>query len=215
MAAPLPPVVIPAAVLGDVRVADVRLAEPRVQPEPLDVATLYRSHGAAVARWVARLAGPGLEPEDLVQEVFLIAQRKLPGFRGESSPARWLYRIAERVVWHRRRKQRQQEPSRSRWHRLFFAGRAGVAEIEPADLPSPDPSPLDVVQTRQAATLFYRALEGMNERHRAAFILFELEELSGAEIAALQDVAVGTVWVWLHRARAQFLAKLGELERRP
>jgi RNA polymerase sigma-70 factor (ECF subfamily) len=204
MAPPLPPVVTPAAVFAD-------LADVRAPAERLDVATLYRSHGAAVARWAARLAGPGLEPEDLVQEVFLIAQRKLAGFRGESSPARWLYRITERVVWHRRRKQRQQEPLRSRWRRLMF----GTDEVEPADLPSPDPSPLDVAQTRESATLFYRALEGMNERHRAAFILFELEELSGAEIAALEGVAVGTVWVWLHRARAQFLTRLAQLEARP
>src|SRR5688500_900979 len=71
-----------------------------------DIAAVYRSHGAAVARWAARLAGPDLEAEDLVQEVFMIAQRKLPGFRGDASPARWLYRITERVVSHRRRSER-------------------------------------------------------------------------------------------------------------
>ena len=198
MPPPLPPVVIPAAVLGDVR----------VEREPLDVAALYRSHGGAVARWAARLAGPGLEVEDLVQEVFLIAQRKLAGFRGEASPARWLYRITERVVWHRRRKQRREQ---SRWHRLFF----GADVVDPGELPSGDPSPLDVAQSRQSAALFYRALEGVNERHRAVFILFELEELSGAEIAALEGVAVGTVWVWLHRARTKFLDQLARLEAQP
>ena len=62
-----------------------------VRELPLDIETVYRTHSAAVARWAARLAGPDLEAEDLVQEVFLIAQRKLSGFRGEASPARWLY----------------------------------------------------------------------------------------------------------------------------
>jgi RNA polymerase sigma-70 factor (ECF subfamily) len=194
MAPPLPTVVIPGA-----------LADVTVRAAPFDIATVYRSHGAAVARWAARLAGPDLEAEDLVQEVFMIAQRKLPTFRGESSVARWLYRITERVVWDRRRKQRHE---RSRWRRLF----SRQAELEACERPGHAATPLEVVQRRQAATLFYRALEGMAENHRAAFILFELEDLSGAEIAALKGVAVGTVWVWLHRARAHFLDRVAKLE---
>jgi RNA polymerase sigma-70 factor (ECF subfamily) len=52
----------------------------------------------------------------------------------------------------------------------------------------------------------------LNENQRAAFILFEIEELSGQEIAELKGVSVSTVWVWLHRARARFLARLAKLE---
>jgi RNA polymerase sigma-70 factor (ECF subfamily) len=170
-------------------------------PVAFDIATVYRSHGASVARWAARLAGPALEAEDIVQEVFMIAQRKRASFRGEASPARWLYRITERVVAHRRR--------RERWRRWL----AGGADRAAREVPSKDPTPLDSVQRQQAAGLFYQALEGMAENHRAAFILFELEELSGAQIAALKGVNVATVWVWLHRARAHFLKRVPELER--
>jgi RNA polymerase sigma-70 factor, ECF subfamily len=171
-----------------------------VGPVPLDIETIYRTHAAAVARWAARLAGPELEPEDVVQEVFLIAQRKLRGFRGEASPARWLYRITERVVAHRRR--------RLRWRRYFVADAGAAAERVAA----PGPTPLDSAQSREAEGLFYRALEGMNENHRTAFVLFELEQMSGQEIATLKGVTAATVWVWLHRARARFLARLQELE---
>jgi RNA polymerase sigma-70 factor (ECF subfamily) len=176
------------------------LAPPAVGALAFDIAAVYRSHGAAVARWAARLAGPDLEAEDVVQEVFMIAQRKLAGFRGEASPARWLYRITERVVSHRRRSER--------WRRWL----AGTPERVAADVPAPGATPLEVVQRQQAAALFYRALDGMPENHRAAFILFELEEMSGAEIAALKGVRVATVWVWLHRARAHFLARLAAQE---
>jgi RNA polymerase sigma-70 factor (ECF subfamily) len=176
------------------------LASPAVGAPAFDIAAVYRSHGAAVARWAARLAGPDLEAEDLVQEVFMIAQRKLPTFRGEASPARWLYRITERVVSHRRRSER--------WRRWLV----GSPERVVGDLPAPGATPLEVVQRAQAATLFYRALDGMPENHRTAFILFELEELSGAEIATLKGVRVATVWVWLHRARAQFLERLAQQE---
>jgi RNA polymerase sigma-70 factor, ECF subfamily len=170
---------------------------------PFDVAALYRSHGAAVARWAARLGGPGVEAEDVVQEVFMIAQRKLASFRGEASPARWLYRITERVILHRRRKER--------WRRFW----GGSSEELAHEVPSSAPGPLESAERRESAQLFYRALEGMGENHRAAFILFELEELSGADIAALKGVSVATVWVWLHRARAHFLRRLPELEKAP
>jgi RNA polymerase sigma-70 factor, ECF subfamily len=174
-----------------------------VPPVPLDIEAVYRTHAAAVARWAARLAGPELEPEDIVQEVFLIAQRKLGSFRGEASPARWLYRITERVVSHRRR--------RLRWRRFFVRD----ADDAAARVPAPGPTPLDQAQSRQAEGLFYQALEGMNENHRTAFVLFELEQLSGQEIAAIKGVSAATVWVWLHRARARFLERLRQLEQTP
>jgi RNA polymerase sigma-70 factor, ECF subfamily len=168
------------------------------RPMPLDIEGLYRTHAVAVGRWAARLAGPGLEAEDVVQEVFMIAQRKLDTFRGDASPARWLYRITERVVAHRRR--------RERWRRWMVGGSSGTA----AQVAAPGPTPFEVVQGRQAVSSFYAALEGMNDNHRAAFILFELEEMSGREIAALKGVSEATVWVWLHRARARFLARLAK-----
>jgi DNA-directed RNA polymerase specialized sigma24 family protein len=39
-------------------------------------------------------------------------------------------------------------------------------------------------------------------------ILFELDGLSGEEVAQTLDVKVATIWVWLHRARADFLRRL-------
>jgi RNA polymerase sigma-70 factor (ECF subfamily) len=175
-------------------------ALPKVTALPLDIERIYRSHRAAVGRWAARLAGPGLEAEDVVQEVFMIAQRKLGSFRGEASPARWLYGITERVVWHRRRGER--------WRRWL----GGSLDRAAAEVPTNRPTPLEALESRQASVLFYRALEGVSENHRAAFILFELEEMSGEQIAALKGVAVSTVWVWLHRARARFLVRWKELE---
>lgn len=166
-----------------------------------NIETVYRKYSEAVARWTARLAGPELrsETEDLVQEVFMIAHRKLPGFRGEAALGTWLYRITERVVSQRRRKDRLR-----RWLLLSHS--------QTKDTETSSGTPLDAVRERQAAERIYRALDGLGENQRAAFILFEIEELSGQQIAALKGVSVKTVWVWLHRARARFLARLSELE---
>jgi len=81
-----------------------------------------------------------------------------------------------------------------------------------ARIPAKEPCPLDALQSKQATELFYRALEGVAERYRAPLILFELDDFSGQEIADLKGVRVETVWVWLHRARAQLLKRFVELE---
>ena len=61
-----------------------------------------------MGRWAARLGGPSIEVEDVVQEVFLVAKRRLVSFRpdGGGSITTWLFRATERIVKATRRKQR-------------------------------------------------------------------------------------------------------------
>jgi len=54
-------------------------------------------------------------------------------------------------------------------------------------------------------------LDRLPERYRRVLILFELEGLSTLEIAALIGARVGTVRVWLYRARAAFLQHHDEI----
>jgi RNA polymerase sigma-70 factor, ECF subfamily len=168
---------------------------------PLAFGAIYRAHAQRVARWAARLGGPTVDVEDAVQEVFLIVHRLLPGFRGDAKVTTWLYRITANVVRHRRRKER--------WRRWL----GGSADDVGGDVPSGEPSPAEALERQQANATVYRALDGMAEKYRSALILFEIEGLSGEEIAALTGAKPSTVWVWLHRARAQFLARLEAIER--
>lgn len=167
-----------------------------------DLDTLYRAHAQRVARWASRLAGPSLDAEDLVQEVFLTAQRLLPGFRGEAEVTTWLYRITANVVRHRRRKDRVR-----RWL-------GGSAEDVAGRIASLRPTPVEDLEQRQAAELLYRALAGMAEKYRSVLILFELEGLSGEEIARLTGTRPATLRVWLHRARGQLVERITRIERR-
>ncbi|MHB8873727.1 MAG: RNA polymerase sigma factor [Myxococcaceae bacterium] len=168
--------------------------------QPLALSEVYRRHARQVGRWAARLGGPAIDVEDVVQEVFLAAHRKLAGFRGEASLTTWLYRITENVVRHRRRK--------DRWRRWL----GGTADEVAAEVPSPGPTPIEAVAARQANERVYRVLDGMKEKYRTVLILFELEEHSGEEVASLTGAKIGTVWVWLHRARADFAKRLDALD---
>jgi RNA polymerase sigma-70 factor (ECF subfamily) len=162
---------------------------------------VYRQHVRRVARWVARLGGPELDLEDTVHEIFVVVRTLLPRFRGDAQLATWLYEITARVV-HRERR-------RGRWRRWL----AGSSDEVASHLPSPEPTPLEELERRQATLQLYRILDGMAEKYRTAFVLYELEGMSGPEIAQLTGLNLKTVWVRVHRARQQFHERVAKLER--
>jgi RNA polymerase sigma-70 factor, ECF subfamily len=159
--------------------------------EPLDVTRLFRAHGETVGRWIARLAGPSADVDDLVQEVFLVAHRRLGEFRNQARVTTWLYEIAIRVVQARRRKARV---GAWRLRRL-------PAEREP---PVDVPTPLEELERRRRTAAVYGILDKLPEAERTALILFELEGLPGPRIAELTGASLSNVGVRLHRARARF-----------
>jgi RNA polymerase sigma-70 factor (ECF subfamily) len=169
---------------------------------PLDFEGVYREHAERVARWAARLGGPEIDVDDVVQEVFVAVHKQLAAFRGESQVATWLYRITANQVGERRRRDRIR-----RWL-------GGSATDVGGKLPSPGLSPVEALERREASQRVYKILDQMNERYRTLMILFEIEKLSGQEIANLTGMSLDSVWVGLHRARAQFVKRLEREEAR-
>ncbi len=180
--------------------AKVDPADPSSRP-PYEIGALYRAHASTVARWACRLGGPAIDIEDVVQEVFLTVHRLLSEFRGDAKITTWLFRITQNQVRHQRRKLR---------FRQFLSGSAVDVIGQTA---STRPTPVEVLEQRQANATIYRVLDGMSDKYRTAFILFEIEHVSGEEIASLMGQKVATIWVWLHRARAQFADGLEKLEK--
>jgi RNA polymerase sigma-70 factor, ECF subfamily len=166
------------------------------EPVPLELGAIYEAHAARVASWAAQLGGPKLEAADLTHEVFLRVERELPSFRGQARLTTWLYGITANVVREHRR-----AASRRRLRHLF-GGRAQHSQRTP--------TPVEALERRQASALVYDVLDRMNDKYRSVMILFEIEGLSGEEIAELTGVKLDSVWVRLHRARAQFRALLAK-----
>ena len=173
-----------------------------VATEELDISVLFRQYARAVARWAARLGGPGIDVEDVVQDVFLIAGRRLTHFTGEAKITTWLFRTTERVVQGLRRKQR--------WIRWLARSGDQVSQ----HLTSARLTPVEEFERHQAGVYVYRILDRMAAKYRRVIILFELEGLSTDEIAQLLGARQATVRVWLFRGRAQFLAEKERLEQR-
>lgn len=172
---------------------------PAADQLPLNWDQLYREHAHTVARWIARLGGPDIEVDDVLHDLFCVALRKQYQFRREAATLTWLYAFVEREVRAARKRAR-----RRRWL-------GGDARDVAGDVMSPDRAPDDAVFAKQAERLVYRALDGLGDKYREVFILFELEKLPGEEISKLTGIALPTVWVRLHRARAQFAARLEQL----
>jgi RNA polymerase sigma-70 factor, ECF subfamily len=152
---------------------------------------VYRQHGEEVSRWVRRLWG-FYDAEDVLQEVFLVVQKKLPDFRSDASLRTWLYAITVRVVSSRRRKERLR--------RLLFLRATPELQLER----TPGPTPLGSALNEQASSIVYALLDQLSERDRTLLILFELEGLPVAQIMAVLGISEDNVWVSLHRARLRF-----------
>ena len=166
-----------------------------VESTELDVEAVYRLYGRTLVGWVANLGGPSADVEDLVQEVLMAVQEQLPKFEGRSQVSTWLYRIAANVVSNRRRQIRRAQGDRLSLHQI-------------PDSPAPADETMGAADRRAKV---YAILDRMKERSRTVLVLFEIEERSGEEVAQLLGVKVETLWVWLHRARAEFLKHLRRL----
>jgi RNA polymerase sigma-70 factor (ECF subfamily) len=160
---------------------------------PADFRAVYDGWFDEVSRWIRALGGPDADREDIVQEVFLVVRRRLPAFDGANLPA-WLYRITRRQVRDFRRRA---------WVRHIFS-KARVAE--PDALPHAEASPAAALERKEKQRVLYALLLKMKEERRTTFVLFEVEGLSGEEIARIQGVPVNTVWTRLHHARKEFFA---------
>lgn len=160
---------------------------------------LYDAHHGFVFRVARRLGTPADETEDVVHEVFIVILRRIDQFH-EGRLQTWIYRITANVVSHRHRKRRTR--------------RALTEMVERMGLASP-PTPEAVSSAASDARAVERILERLSPKKRAVFALFELEGLSGEEIAEREGCPLNTVWSRLRHARDDFSrigSKMGLLE---
>jgi len=166
----------------------------------LDFRAIYERWFEEVSRWVRAMGGPDAEREDLVQDVFVVVHRRLPDFDGENV-AGWLYQIARRRV---------RDFLRLVWVKHLLLGSVPLTD----GLMERGASPADALETKEKRKLLEKLLKKLTECERAALVLFELDGLSGEQIAALQGVPVNTVWVRIHKARKKLKLSLAKLDRK-
>lgn len=155
----------------------------------LDLSGLYDRHAPFLLRVVERLTASPDAAEDVVQEVFLLAWRKHDVLARHPDPRGWLYLAARNVVQH---------------HRRTLARRSALAEKAASSPPDPGPEPDEAVRRREEGDRIRACVAKLPLEQREVFVLFELEEMEGKEIAAILGIPEGTVWTRLHSARKRF-----------
>jgi RNA polymerase sigma-70 factor (ECF subfamily) len=153
----------------------------------------YRVHAKVVLAWVIRLGGPRMDAEDVAQEVFVIALKRIHTFRGESKVTTWLFAITRNVVNNRRR-------------RLAIRRFVGMDRIE--SLPDENASTDEHLHRKQQRKLVQSALECLPQKQREVIVLMDLEERSANEASDMLGVPPGTIYSRLHYARKAFTSAL-------
>ena len=176
------------------RTADLELAERCRQGDGSAFEELYRQHAGRLYSLAFRMAGSAQEAEDLLQEMFLHAHRKLASFRGESSLGTWLYRLGmNHCLDHLRGRQAKM-------------GRA--TDSLDADEAIELSAPLPALPTAIARVDLERAIGRLPEGCRAAFLLHDVEGFEHHEVAKILGVSTGTSKSQVHRARMKLRAML-------
>lgn len=153
---------------------------------------LHTEYFDFIHRMARRLGTPPAEVDDVCQETFVVAFRKLSSFR-EGRLTTWLYRIVANIVSGRIRRHRVRQALVGWW------GSHGEA-------PMNDFTPEAAMESAQAERQVARLLAQLAPKKREVFVLFELEGISGERIAELVGCSVPTVWTRLHYARKEFEA---------
>ena len=153
---------------------------------------IYVRHAGRVYSLAYRIVGAG-DAEDVVQDIFLLAHRKLAGFRGESSLGTWLYRMATNHCL---------DVLRSRHARMMER----TSSLGAPDASEPAAPPLG----RVAALDLERAIQALPTACRAAFVLHDVECLGHQEVGTALGISEGTSKSQVHKARLRIRAFLAQ-----
>ncbi len=157
-----------------------------------DFQKIYAEYYPKIVGYLRRLVGA--EAEDTAQETFVKISQSLDRFRGESSLATWIYRIATNSAMDHLRKTSSRK----------------TLLTQEEDLPSTeDDSPLEEKSPRLDTLLIRKDMNDcirglvndLSENYRTVLVLSDLEGFTNAEIGDVLGLSLETVKIRLHRAR--------------
>jgi len=187
------PFVAPSKPVSDVRNADLELVGRIQSGDGSAFEALYRQHASRLYNLASRMTGSHGDADDLLQDIFLLAFRKLGSFRGDSSLGTWLYRLAMNHCL---------DVLRSRQTRM---GQQTDSLDEPEAAPVASPVPVLGAVSRIDLE---RAIEALPPACRAAFLLHDVEGFGHQEVGDMLGISEGTSKSQVHKARMRIRSYL-------
>jgi RNA polymerase sigma-70 factor (ECF subfamily) len=161
-----------------------------------DTGALYRSYAGAVGRWALRLARSPADAEDIVQEVFLVAHRRLVAAH-LGNPGPWLFQVTRNIARHLWRERRRRE---------------SVQLDEARDQPDVGPDPCQSLERRVDLHHLNQALGNLCEQDQRLVYLCDVRRLPTSQVTDLTGLNAQTVRVRRYRARRRIARWLRAIE---
>lgn len=139
------------------------------------------------------MIGNRQDAEDLTQEAFLTAYRKLDQFENRSSFYTWLHRISFHLAIDLQRR-------KSRTTKKHLSEDFSESRLQHA---SNDLAPESIAINNEMATRVHQALNQLNAERKNLIVLRDIDGLDYAQIAVALDIPIGTVRSRLHRSRLE------------
>lgn len=143
------------------------------------------------------------EAEDLSQEIFIQAYQSLPKFKGNSSFATWIYRIAVNASLNKVRK----TSKNSLFQRFELFG--GGDKLKTFEIPAPEnENPENIIILEEHREWVKKALDSLPINQRTAIVLSKYDDLSQKQIAEIMNTTEGAVEALIQRAKVNLREKL-------
>lgn len=159
-----------------------------------DFDSIYQEFHPKIYRYLSRLCGEADAP-DLTQIVFLKVSQSLDNFRGESSLATWIYRIATNTA----HDHAASSPIKQRKVMLLLDDMDSADDLP--DLSSPGMDKEHILKEMNAC--IRGIVDQLPENYRTILLLSEFEGFTNPEIAEMLELSLDTVKIRLHRARTR------------
>lgn len=157
---------------------------------------IYMRYGAMVKAAIFRSCPEisGAEAEEIVQDVFLIANRKASKYLEQTKLRAWLYSIAVRTV--------------NTWRRTYWVRRKLLERHDDKHVGLAVKSHNNPAHDLEVRDTLAQSLEKLSAGQREVLFLHAVEGFTGEEIAEILGIRPKTVWTRLHRARQRMMEEL-------
>jgi len=163
-------------------------------PDGTEAQVLWAEFVAPLRAFVGRRVPPGVDPEDVVQEIFLRVLRHLPTVSAVERVDAWIFRIARTALIDAQRGQRRRD------------GRA--SGVEPDALPDLHDGGADSSPVDELAPCLAPFVARLDEPYRSALEVTGLQGVSQQEAAARAGISLSGMKSRVQRGRTKLRAMM-------
>lgn len=161
---------------------------------------LYLSYAKKIFNFLYRMSGSREEAEDLAQETFILAFRKLNSLKEAVKFQGWLFRIAQNCFYQKHRGKKPQIES------IDEEGSAELSDVQKLATPGLDPE--HSVLSDELQEVIRVAIQELPEKYRTVFVLSAIQKLSYQQISEIVNRSMASVKSDIHRARVAVRDKI-------